>query len=80
MSHFAERGSLSKEVIEMAPMQRVDEVREKLRLIKRLIADIYEDESFYFADRDSLLYTLCGVSEAVDDVTRLIEEDELGRV
>lgn len=64
----------------MAPMQRVDEVREKLRLIKGLIVDIYEDESFYFADRDSLLYTLSGVSEAVDDVTRLIEEDELGRV
>ena len=68
MSHSAERGALSKEAIEMALMQRVDEVREKLRLIKGLIADIYVNDSFYFADRASLLYRLWGALEAIDEL------------
>ncbi|HMK77305.1 MAG TPA: hypothetical protein VK568_14140 [Thermodesulfobacteriota bacterium] len=63
----------------MASMQKVEEVREKLRFIKRVIDtvyDLYDNDCFYLMDKDSLLNTLCGVSEAIDEVTGLIEEDE----
>lgn len=63
----------------MAPMQRVDKVREKLSFIKKVIDTVYHlyaNDCFSLMDKDSLLYTLCGVSEAIDEVTRLIEEDE----
>lgn len=68
-----------KEEIKMASTQKVDKVKEKLSFIKRVVdtvSHLYENDYFYLMDKDSLLNTLCGVSEAIDEITGLIEEDE----
>lgn len=62
----------------MAPMQ-VDKAKEKLRLIRKVIHAIYYgygNDFLDLMDKDSLLYTLCGALEAIDELEASIEEDQ----
>jgi len=63
----------------MASMQNVDEIRERLSFIKRVVDtvfNLYANDCFFLIDKDSLVNTLCAVSEAIDEVTGFIEEEE----